>query len=185
MYEAICHLKSTAPYSVSKFHETPKLEKESHDAYEIRTWRERIHVMPDGRIFLPPMSFKLGLAATAKRMGEQIPGKGKSTYTKHFVSGVSITEPIILPYKKDEVAGECYLCASDGVAGSGKKVKKWFCVIPKWEGDLRIMVLDETITHAVLVRTLEEMGKFNGIGRFRPQTGGYYGRFVVTDSRFE
>jgi hypothetical protein len=41
--------------------------------------------------------------------------------------------------------------------------------------------LDETITEEVFKLHLEESGKFIGIGRFRPQNNGFYGRFKVNE----
>ena len=34
-------LQSSSPYSQSRYHDAPKLERELPDAYEQRTWRER------------------------------------------------------------------------------------------------------------------------------------------------
>ena len=42
------------------------------------------------------MAFKQALDAVAKRLGDQIPGKGKSTFTKHFVGGVICEEDAVL-----------------------------------------------------------------------------------------
>ena len=179
MNTAIYHLKSTSPYSVSKYHATPRLEKETHDAYEKRTWRERMHCLPDGRIILPPMPFKFGLTTTAKYIKMPVPGDKKGTWTKHFEAGLLITEPIVLPNQKDEVAGEWFVVPSDGKRSGTTRVPRCFCVIPEWEGDLKVVVLDIQITEDVLTTHFEEMGKFNGIGRFRPEKGGYYGRFEV------
>ena len=81
-------LESTAPYSQSRMHDTPKLDRESPDAYEKRTWREKCTTDPKGEIQIPAMAFKQSLDAMAKKLEMQIPGRGKSTYTKHFVGGV-------------------------------------------------------------------------------------------------
>jgi len=40
-------------------------------------------------------------------------------------------------------------------------------------------ILDEIITKEVFERTLTMAGQFIGIGRFRPQNNGFYGRFEV------
>ena len=184
LHEAVLHLKSVSPYSMSKFYDVPKLPKETYDAFEARTWRERCHYLEDGSIYIPQMAFKFAFTSTAKFMGLQIPGKGKSTYTKHFEAGIFVAEPIILPDKKDEIKGEWFHVPADGQRGGSKRVMKCFPVIPSWEGDLKITILDDTITREVLLQHAEEMGRFNGIGRFRPQTGGFYGRFEVTDMQW-
>jgi hypothetical protein len=89
---ATASLKSVSPYSQSRYYSeaVPKLPKEGADDYERRTWRNRMHVGSDGQVFIPPMSFKNCIAEVAKYLGRQIPGKGKSTYTKHFEAGVLV-----------------------------------------------------------------------------------------------
>lgn len=180
MFKAIAHLESVSPYSPSRMHDTPKLEKERPDDYEKRTWREKAHANDNGNIFLPPMGFKLCLAECAKFLGEQIPGKGKATWTKHFEAGVLCMEPLELPVKKDEVQGEWFNMNADGKRGSGTRVRRCFPVIPEWKGAVNFYVIDNTITQKVFEHHISEAGKFIGIGRFRPRNGGFYGRFKLT-----
>ena len=175
----IARLKSTSPYSQSRHYEVPTLPKEGKDKYEERTWRERLHTDENGNVFIPPMAFKNCLSEVAKFLGEQIPGKGKSTYTKHFEAGLLVMDPVKLPDKKDEVQGEWLFVPADGKRGSGKRVKKCFPVIAEWVADVTIYVLDETITEEVLRKHLIEAGSFIGIGRFRPRNNGFYGRFTL------
>ena len=172
-------LKSTSPICFGRYYaqDVPKKDKESAADYEERTWRNRLHVAEDGRIFIPPLAFKNCLDSAAKYLGKQIPGKGKATYTKHFFSGVLVMDPLILPVKKAEVKGEWRYVPSDGLPGSPKRVMKSFPVIPKWEGEVEIQVLDETITKEVLEEHLVQAGQFIGVGSFRPQNRGIYGRF--------
>jgi len=181
MKTAICQLESISPYSQSKFYETAKLQKERPDDYETRTWRDRMHANEQGNVFIPPMSFKNCLSSVAKYLSIQIPGKGKSTFTKHIEAGVLVTEALVLPVKKEDVAGEWYFVPSDGRRGGGKRVKRCFPVIPVWSGPVSFFILDETITEDVFRLHLEEAGKFIGIGRFRPQNNGFYGRFQVKE----
>jgi hypothetical protein len=181
MKQALASLESISPYSQSRFHNTEKLEKEGHDDYEKRTWRNRLHSNGNGNVFIPPMSFKNCLSECAKYLSQQIPGKGKNTYTKHFEAGVLCMEPLDLPIKAEDVEGEWLHVPSDGVRGGKKRVLKCFPVIPKWSGDISIYILDETITEPVFKYHLEQAGKFIGIGRFRPRNNGFYGRFKVVD----
>lgn len=181
MFKATAHLESISPYSPSRMHDTPKLEKERPDDYEKRTWREKAHANDNGQIFMPPMGFKLCLAECAKFMSEQIPGKGKATWTKHFEAGVLCMEPLVLPAKKDEVQGEWFNMNSDGKRGSGTRVRRCFPVIPEWKGAVSFYVIDSTITETVFRHHMSEAGKFIGVGRFRPRNGGFYGRFKLID----
>lgn len=174
---AIAHLVSISPYSQSRPHETPKLERETSDAYEQRTWRDKCHALPDGHLFIPPMAFKMGLDAAASMLGMQIPGKGKKTYTKFFLSGVLVTDPIILPNKKDDIPGDRIYANADGVRGSGKRVWRTFPRVDEWRGKVTYHVLADEITEEVFEKNLKQAGSFVGIGRFRAQNGGTYGRY--------
>jgi hypothetical protein len=175
------NLSSVSPYSQSRYHDTEKQDRETADAYENRTWKNRLHVNGTGKIFIPPMAFKNCLSECAKFMSVQIPGKGKQTYTKHFEAGILIHEPVHIGISPDSVPGEWLFVPADGKRGSGKRVKKCFPLIAEWAGELVIHVVDEIITRDVLLDHLVAAGSFIGIGRFRPRNNGYYGRFQVDD----
>ncbi len=179
MFKATVELKSMAgsPYSQSKYYKTPRLDRETSADYEARTWRDRCHVNEDGNIFIPPMAFKNCLSEAAKFLGKQIPGKGKSTYTKHFEAGVLVMDPVTLPVAKDQVEGEWLFVPADGRRGSGSRVEKCFPVIRQWEGQIAFYILDGTITKSVFMEHLKEAGSFIGLGRFRPRNNGFNGRF--------
>ena len=123
MKTAIATLKSVATYSQSKFHDTPKLDKESANDYETRTWRERQHYDDKGMVYIPPMAFKNCISEAAKFLSIKIAGKGKATYTKHFEAGVLVMDPVPLGLHKDEVPGEWFFVPSDGRRGGGSRVK--------------------------------------------------------------
>jgi len=184
MKTAIVELESVTPYSQSRYHNTPKLDKESAADYENRTWKNRCHVK-DGKLFIPPMAFKNCLAEAAKYLGIQIPGKGKQNYTKHFEAGVMVSDPMELGINIADVKGEALFVSSDGKRGGSKRVEKVFPYIPSWKGKVAFYILDDTITENVFKLHLEQAGKFIGLGRFRPRNNGYYGRFVVKNIKWE
>lgn len=183
MRMVIASLESISPYSQSKEkdHSFPKGPKESSKDHEERTWRERCHYDKEGYILIPPMAFKNCISEISKYLKMQIPGEGKSTYTKHFEAGILILEGIKLPIKKDKVQGEWLFVPADGKRGGGKRVWKCFPLIPEWKGDLTIHILDDKITGDVFKYHLEQAGAFIGVGRFRPRNNGFYGRFKVND----
>ena len=183
---ATATLQSISPYSQSKFYDVPRVgtrasgtATETPKDYEIRTWRERCHTDATGRIVIPPMAFKNCLSEIAKYLSVQIPGKGKSTYTKHFEAGVMVLEGITLPITKDEVPGEWLYVPSDGRRGGSKRVPKCFPVISEWKGGVTFHILDDVINEETFMQHLKDAGNFIGIGRFRPRNNGYYGRFAV------
>ena len=178
---AIAHLTSLSPYSSSRSYswEVEKLPRERPDEYEERTWRNKCHSMPDGHIFIPPMAFKMALDSAAQMLAMQIPGKGKKTFTKYFTSGVLVVEPFVLPMTKDDVEMDRIYANADGKRGSGTRVWRNFPRIDPWKGPVPFEVMADEISPDVFREHLDQAGKFIGIGRFRPQNGGFYGRWRV------
>ena len=179
MHIAKVTLESNSPYSQSRAYTTPKEPKESPADYEDRTWRDRLHADENGVVFIPQMAFKNCLSEVAKFLGRQIPGKGKSTYTKHFEAGILVLDSLMLGVKKEDVERETLYVPSDGVRGSGKRVYKHFPLIRHWSGDVTFYVIDDTITEDVFTEHIREAGQVIGLGRFRPRNNGFYGRFTV------
>lgn len=143
MVEVTATLTGTSPYSQSKVVITAKEPKETHDAHEQRTWRERMHVTEDGLVFIPPNVLKNCLSEAAKYLTKQIPGQGKATYTKHFEAGVMCLDPIPLGIVAAEVQPERLHVPSDGKRGGTKRVWKNFPYIPAgWTGKAKFIVLD-------------------------------------------
>lgn len=180
-------LQSRSPYSQSRPHIVEKLNKENPKDYEERTWKERLHTDSQGNVFIPAMAFKNAIAEVARFLSIQIPGKGKSTYTKHFEAGVMILQPCALlnpstgePIHKDSVRGDWVFVPADGVRGSGKRVWKCYPIIDSWKTTVEFMIFDDTITPPVFEHHLGQAGQLIGIGRWRPRNLGTYGLFEAT-----
>lgn len=188
MKTALVTLHSASAYSQSRVIAEKKKTGESHDDHEERTWRQRMHVTPEGNVFIPPMSLKAAISEAAKYLSLQIPGKGKATYTKHFEAGILCTDPIVLPIKAKDVEGERLFVPASGKRGDGCRVWKTFPKIDMWEGEAKFYILDDVVLQTrddddmtVFEHVLRQAGLFVGIGRFRPRNNGFYGRFNVQD----
>ena len=177
-------LESLAPLSMSRYHQTPRLDREIPKDYEARTWRERLHALPDGTVYMPPTFVKNALGIAAKYLGLQIPGKGKSTYTKHFDAGVIVPEGATLGIKKEDVPGEWLFLHSSPSKPNSPRVEKCYPRIDHWKATFKFLIVDEIITEDVFRRHLEAAGTFVGLGRFRPINRGFYGRFKVTNIKW-
>lgn len=179
MKKAVVSLRSTAPYSQGKYHQTPKLEGELNGDYELRTWREKMHVTKEGNVFIPGSSFANMAREAAKYLSIPIPGKGKSTFTKHFDAGILVPTDLVLPLKKNDVDSVTVFVPSDGKPGGGKRVSKTFPLIHEWAGDVEYLILDDIITLEAFERVIKAAGNLIGLGVYRPRNRGTYGRFVV------
>lgn len=170
------------PYSQSKMVDSelfPKKEKEGADEYDKRLWREKATYRPDGTVCIPAMSLKMATDEAVKRLNIQIPGRGKSTYTKFFTAGQICEADVPLGLHKDELEYIDIWANADGVRGSGKRVRRRFPYIAEWGGVARFAILDDVIPSAIFEKAVTEAGRLVGIGRFRPEKGGVLGRFAV------
>jgi hypothetical protein len=179
-------IEGITPLSFGKHHNAPYLNNENVLAYEMRTYREKLHVNSDGQIFVPGMMMKKSVDAACKRSGTKIKGRGTSTYTKRFEAGVipNGNFPITrngIPILKEDVPGEELFVPSDGKRGGGNRVTKWFPIVEQWECSGEFIVWDNLIDPDIFKKTLKEAGFFIGLGRWRPMNAGLYGKFVVTD----
>jgi hypothetical protein len=174
-------LDSASPISFSKAIVSKRDTGESHDAFEERTWRERMHLNKDGLIYIPPMALKLCLVSVAKFLSETIPGKGKATYTKHFKAGTMVVDEIDLGIKGVDVDSERLFLPNPG--NMGTRVWKTFPLVKSWSAIASVVLLDPVLVdkETKVLEYLEHAGKFIGLGRFRAENGGLYGRFSVHD----
>ncbi len=169
----------TAPYSQSRKHDIPKPQQDTHEVHDENTWREKCNVNADGEVVIPAMAFKQSIAAAAKRMGLQIPNKGKATYTKFFESDVICTGDVPIGVFKDSIGSIAIQANSDGVRGSGKRVRRIFPQTDQWSGTAEFLLVDDNIPNDVFERVVTTAGIGVGVGRFRPENGGMNGRFSV------
>ena len=181
MKVAIAKLVSVSAYSQSRHYsdDVPRKAKELPGAYEERTWRSRLHVTPDGYVEIPGTSFANSLKACAKRLKLQVPGKGRVEFTKYFEAGIMVPDSLKLPIKAEDVQCDKLFVPSDGKRGGGKRVTKFFPRIDSWSGDVTFYIFDDIITEDVFTQVLRACGMLVGIGRFRPENCGFYGRFDV------
>ena len=191
---ATVKITGVSPLQFGRYHAEPKLEKETADDAEQRLWKEKAHYDQTTRqLYLPPMALKNAISATAKILAISIPGKGKSLYTKHFLAGVICVDPAMIstPQGKPITLDDCKKIAVFGNSkglrgGDGPRVEKFFpTIVPPWCSTLIYQVVDETITEPIFERVIRQAGMFNGFGVFRPQSGGWYGRFTVDSVKWE
>ena len=201
MKTAVIEIEGIAPYSASAQHSTPHIEGEDHDTYDKRTWREKAHVHADGRVYIPGISLAKGLVSTAMQLGDKVPGRGAKRWGSVFKSGLMSPSPIDLlqppesrvvtsdvtpnkgwkPILKDELQYVDVFCDATPGKPSGGRVWRRFPIVHQWSGTATILVINDTITEAVLMRHLELCGQINGLGRWSPRASGEFGRFKVLD----
>lgn len=178
--QATCKLTSISPLSQSAFIASPKKKDETHDEHALRVWREKMHVSPGGIVYIPGMALKYAIDEAAKRMGRPT-GKsgGKELFGKFFQTGLQVDYHVQTGVAADDVTPTRVMCDSTGKKGKqgGTRVPRYFPNIPKWSGELSLTVYDETIPADLVEETVEYAGIFVGVGQFRPENQGSFGRF--------
>jgi hypothetical protein len=180
-----------SPYSQSGFlNHIPKLERESAEDYDLRTWREHCNTNDSGQICIPAMGLKMAIDTTAFKLGEKVPGRRGATYRSFFESGFIVDGDVPIAngkaLKPDDAEMVAIMSDSKGRRGAsgGSRVLRRFPVFKEWSGPARFIIMDELIM-PVFPQHLNACGWIVGLGRFRPENGGTNGRFRVTDIKWE
>jgi hypothetical protein len=178
-------LTGISPYSQSRNHDTPKLDGESLDAFDQRTWRNKLNISPAGEIVIPAHGIMQAFAAAAKYSKRQIPGQGKATWTAKFAAGIALLEDPSLGVSPDDAQCITISANADGVRGSGKRVTRRFPIVNEWQTTFDVYILDPILTEEIVREMVEIAGMFIGFGRFRPEKGGTNGRFKITEVKWQ
>lgn len=185
MYRAIVTIKGTAPLSQSRQHYSEKLDGESHQEYDDRTWREKCNYDSEGIVFVPAMAFKQAVDNAAKRLAIPDPDNRRASLTKYFVSDVICESNLSIGVRKDDMPSIRISANVDGRRGSGARVPRMLPQIQEWSGRTSFLVMEEKIKQDMFQKVLQTAGQSIGVGQFRPENGGLNGRFEIAEIRFE
>lgn len=182
-------LVGQSPLSFNKYvspDEFPKLEGENAQDWGMRIWQEKAHYDHEGQVKLPSMMLKNALVNAGKYRGEQVPGKGKKTFTKFIMAAVVLPDDLAVSIPGVGRANRDNLQYETVLSGNkDKKIPAKFPILNNWEADGYCWILDDTIKEEVFKRHLQTAGMFIGLGKFRIGEGGCYGRFGVEDFTWE
>lgn len=178
-----------SPYSQSAKHATPMLDRETHDDFDERTWRDKCTTNAQGQVCIPAMAAKQMVDTVAFKLGMKVPNRRGSTYKSFFASGffVNADAPIAngKALTKDDAEMKSINAHANGVRGSGSRVLRRFPEFPKYHATIEFTIIDDIITQEVFETHVKAAGMIVGIGRFRPENGGTNGRFRVTNVEWE
>lgn len=132
--------------------------------------------LPSGQLYVNALAFRSALlsASKGKRVGKMA--------AKGIVAGAVLPEGEVCPLEHPETGAaidrfEIHTCRAvvmqKGIMRSRPKIAAWACT-------LALMVDVDAIDPQVIHDLLAEAGTRIGVGDFRPERGGIYGRFAVT-----
>jgi hypothetical protein len=187
MRQCLVKIEGVTPYSASRAvddEDFPRGSDETVGQWDRRVWREKATRNPEGFVCVPAMAFKMGCDEAAKRLAIKVSERGKTHWTKYFQAGQICDEDMSIGVRVEDMESISIWANADGVRGSGKRVKRVFPYIRKWSGEARFSILDDTIPIPVFERVLTASGLLVGVGRFRPEKGGFNGRFTVGEFKW-
>jgi hypothetical protein len=178
-----------SPYSQSAQHDTPKLDRETHEDHDARTWRDKCTVNASGQVCIPAMALKQCVDTAAYKLGVKVPGRRGAMFKSFFASGFICDGDVPIQNGKAITKKDAELVKiqahANGKRGSGSRVPRRFPQFPKWSGVAEFTIIDDIITPEIFELHLKASGMVVGLGRFRPENGGTNGRFRVTKVEWE
>ena len=163
-------LQHRYPIEASEGKVTAKNKKQTEDNVE-----QSLYKLPDGTIYQPSIHFISAMKKAGSKY--QIPGQGKATYKNLIGSGAVLITPDAIPHRQQEYVIDIrpVVIAST----KGRIVRKRPC-FNNWSLRFIVEYDEDEINAAMINELLSYAGKRIGVGDFRPERGGPFGRFMIT-----
>lgn len=168
-------IKGLTPYLMHRFGEEDadkksqkKIGKKDYEA-EVE---KALYQSPKGEIYVPSTQIKGCLTEAGKQM--RVVGKGKSTYSKLF-GAFLLVEPDTIP-----MLNQKWITDARAVVIQRARIIRYRPKFTEWGLKFTIQIMDDGIDPSVVKEALDLGGNYVGIGDFRPQKKGSFGRFMVT-----
>lgn len=149
------------------------VEKTATTNYEKEALK-KLYIDYDNNIYQPATHIERALIEAGKKV--KVKGQGKATYSKLFGSMISIEEFEIL-HKKTKYEIFSVLVVIPSTRG---RVMRYRPMFKEWVLEFHITFEDE-IHPDTIKESLEIAGKYVGIGDWRPEKKGKFGKFQVTE----
>ncbi len=132
-----------------------------------------LYRQPDGTVFFPGMNLQRSLV----KAGAFSKGKGRASLAKMVAASVFISpEALVMNPQKWEVDGRPVV-----IAATRGRVMRYRPRFDKWELKCEVEYDETLLTEAQLRRVVDDAGSKTGLGDFRPERNGSFGRFMVTN----
>jgi len=176
MNEYIVKIKGTTPLLFNRFIEASidSQVKKRSGALKKGNVEDKLYKTPDGKIYTPSTHISGMLINSAKSF--KIQGKGKSTYSKLIGSTVEVEPDAIIHLHQN---WEEFTVSTVNPMTKGRMMVTR-PMMKKWELEFKIKATDD-IPEEVIKNILDYGGQYVGIGDWRPDKKGKYGKFIVTD----
>jgi hypothetical protein len=158
----------------------PKNKGESYEEYEARVWPEKAIVNDKLECLIPGIWVKKAIIGSQTRGKYEIPPKGKSkgNMKSSFVAGLSISDSVVTNDSGTPILKTDLISFSKGVVVQHSKILRIrpMLVCP-WQCAVTIQLLDGAISEQNVIDCLTWAGFYSGLGDWRIEKGGDFGRF--------
>lgn len=174
-------IKGTTPILFNRFRDTAieGKSKKRTGAMAETLIEDKLYLDENKNILLPSVYLRNCISESAKQF--KIVGKGKSTYSKLISSTVNV-EPFMINLKADKY--EIFRISAVNPMTKGRMMTER----PKfneWEATFELILNDEAVPFEVINEVLEHGGKYVGLGDWRPEKKGMFGKFIITSFKKE
>lgn len=152
--------------------DTQWVEKKASEEYEQEALK-KLYVNNDKQLYQPATHVERALIEAGKKI--RMKGAGKANYSKVMGSMVSIDSAEI-PHEVQEYEVHKSLVVIPTTKG---RVMRYRPILKEWSL-LFTITFEEEISPDVLKEALEIAGRYVGIGDWRPEKKGKFGKFQVT-----
>jgi len=138
-------------------------------------YTSKLYLTEDEKPYVPSAYLRGMLIEAGKQF--KIQGKGKATYSKLLGSAIEVNPDAI------EIISEGYkpfVISAVNPTTKGRMIVKR-PMFEDWSLKFEIAVLDDGVPVDVLKDIIEHGGNYVGIGDWRPNKKGKYGKFMVTE----
>lgn len=179
MYQIKISIEGISPLLFNRFiqAELETKSKKQTGADKDKDPKDKLYTLPDGAIYTPSSHIEGMIVNAAKNF--KVKGKGKSTYSKLAGSVIEVI-PDAIPHKLQEYTIFRTTAVNPNTRGRMVVDRP---KMEKWALDFNIKVLDDGFPAEVLKEVIDYGGNYVGIGDWRPDKKGKFGKFIVT--RFE
>ncbi len=148
------------------------IEKKANSDYEKEALK-KLYIDSEGTIYQPSTHIERAMIEAGKKV--KVKGQGKATYSKLFGSMVSVVEFELVHDNQDYEVFKSLVV----IPSTKGRIMRYRPMFKDWKLKFTIESEDEIAKEAIK-EVLEIAGKYVGIGDWRPEKKGKYGKFQVT-----
>lgn len=161
----------------------PSLERQSGETpyeHQLRVHLLKADYSDDGHILILGTHFRKAIQYSQKRDHCPIPPKGVKKRGANIMSLLPALwiDDIKTEYTKTDLTHFDTICCSNN-KGQKNSIPSVRPQLINWQVDLKITSATPLVDRGMLLEVLEWCGLFCGIGDYRPERGGKFGRFDV------